>query len=84
MLARGMLLEALRQDFAKVTVMIPADNHGAIRMFSQLGFEGEALLRGHLRSPQDGALHDVVILAHLVEETWASMLTGGLQGVAHD
>ena len=49
-------------------------------MFRELGFEGEALLRDQLCSPEDGSLHDVVLLAHLTDETWSSMLTGGIQG----
>jgi ribosomal protein S18 acetylase RimI-like enzyme len=76
-LARGMLVEALEHEYKKVTVSIAADNEGAIQMFQSLGFEGEALLRDQLRSPEDGALRDMVVLAHLVDDTWATMLTGG-------
>jgi ribosomal protein S18 acetylase RimI-like enzyme len=76
-LARSMLVDALEHDFKKVTVAIAADNEAAIQMFQSLGFEGEALFRDHLRSPEDGALRDMVILAHLVDDTWATMLTGG-------
>ena len=76
-LARQMLVEALEHEFKKVTVAIAADNEGAIQMFQSLGFEGEALLRDQLCSPEDGALRDMVILAHLVDDTWATMLTGG-------
>ena len=79
-LARAMLIEALHRGLRKVTVMIAADNEGAVRMFRELGFEGEALLRDQLCSPEDGSLHDVVLLAHLTDETWSSMLTGGIQG----
>ena len=78
-LARMMLIEALESGLRKVTVMIAADNAGAIEMFGQLGFECEALLRDHLRSPADGALRDVVLLAHLADETWSTMLTGGFE-----
>lgn len=78
-LARAMLIEAFGQGFKKVTVMIAADNEGAISMFRELGFEGEALLRDHLCSPEDGALRDVILLAHLVDETWSGMLTGGFE-----
>ena len=80
MLARAMLIEALHQGLRKVTVMIAADNTGAVQMFRDLGFEGEALLRDHLRSPEDGSLHDVILLAHLPDENWSSMLTGGIEG----
>jgi RimJ/RimL family protein N-acetyltransferase len=78
-LARTMLLESVRGGFKKVTVMIAADNEGAIDMFRQIGFEGEALMRDQLRNPDDGELRDAVILAHLVDETWSTMLTGGFE-----
>ena len=79
-MARAMLVEAVQHGFLKVTVMIAADNEGAIDMFRKIGFEAEALLRDQLRNPDDGTLRDTVILSHLVEHTWASMLTGGFEG----
>jgi L-amino acid N-acyltransferase YncA len=78
-LARTMLLEAVKNGFRKVTVMIAADSTGAVEMFHKLGFEGEALLRDQLRNPDDGELRDTVILAHMVDETWSTMLTGGFE-----
>ena len=78
-LARGMLMEAVERGFKKVSVLIAADNEGAIAMFQKLGFDGEALLRDHLRSPEDGSLKDMVVLAHLVDDTWATMSTGGFE-----
>lgn len=78
-LARALLLEAVERGFKKVSVMIPADNGGAIEMFRRIGFEPEALLRDHLRSPEDGTLRDVAVLAHLVDDTHATMLTGGFE-----
>lgn len=79
-LARIMLTEALHQGLRKVTVMIAAQNEGAVQMFRDMGFEGEALLRDQLRSPEDGTLHDVILLAHLSDENWSSMLSGGIEG----
>jgi ribosomal protein S18 acetylase RimI-like enzyme len=78
-MARGMLLSALEHDFTKVTVEVAADTQGPIEMFRGLGFRPEALLRDQLRDP-DGALHDVVILAHDIDETWAAMETVGIAG----
>jgi ribosomal protein S18 acetylase RimI-like enzyme len=78
-LARAMFLEALEHAFKKITITIAADNVGAIDMFRKLGFEGEALLRDHLCSPEDNTLRDLVILAHLVDETWSTMATGGFE-----
>ena len=42
-----------------------------------MGFQPEALLRDHLRDP-DGRLHDLVMLAHGVDEQWSAMLAVGL------
>jgi ribosomal protein S18 acetylase RimI-like enzyme len=78
-LARGLLVEAVEHGFKKVTVLIPSDNTGALEMFRKLGFEGEGLLRDHLCGPEDRVLRDVVVLAHLVDDTWSTMLTGGLE-----
>ena len=78
-LAREMLVAALERSYRKVSVVIPADNVGAIEMFQKIGFEPEALLRDQLCSPEDGALRDVVILAHLVDDTWSTLLSGGYE-----
>lgn len=75
--ARRMLVAAVEQDFKKVTVELAADMTAPIDMFRSLGFEPEALLRDQLRDP-DGELHDLVILAHRVDDTWAAMLTAGI------
>jgi L-amino acid N-acyltransferase YncA len=76
-LAREMLLEAVRNDVKKVTVDIAAESAGAIGMFQGLGFVPEALLRDQLCDP-NGDLHDLVVLAHAVDDTWASMLAAGI------
>jgi ribosomal protein S18 acetylase RimI-like enzyme len=76
-LARRMLLEGVEHDLKKVTVDIAAGNEGAVQMFREMGFQPEALLRDHLRDP-DGQLHDLVMLAHGVDEQWSAMLTLGL------
>ena len=39
----------------------------------------QALLRDQLCNPDSGAMHDTVILAHMVDETWSTMLTGGFE-----
>ncbi|WP_249011104.1 GNAT family N-acetyltransferase [Conexibacter sp. DBS9H8] len=78
-LARTMLIEAVNHGYKKVTVTIASDNESAVEMFLRLGFEGEALLRDQLRNPGDGELRDTVILAHLVDDTWSTMVTGGFE-----
>jgi L-amino acid N-acyltransferase YncA len=81
-LAQAMLLGALRRNFTKVTVQVAADRPGAIAMFQGIGFQAEALLRDHLREPDTGQLRDLVILSHLVEETYAHLLAAGLEEAA--
>lgn len=76
-LSRRMLLDALEHDFKKVIVETAADNTAAVQMFQKLGFEPEALLRDHLYG-RDGEIHDIIILAHGVDENWSAMLSGGL------
>jgi ribosomal protein S18 acetylase RimI-like enzyme len=79
MMARRMLLEAVNHGFKKVSVMVAADDARAIDMFEKLGFEGEALLRDQLCNPQEGRLRDAVILSHMVDDTWSTMLTAGYE-----
>ena len=81
-LARQMLLEAVQAGLKKITVNIAADNQAAIEMFTGIGFEGEALLRDHLRNPDDGLLRDLVMLAHLVDERYSAMQAAGLDEIA--
>lgn len=76
-LAREMLIAAVQHGFRKVTVEIAADGTGAIGMFRALGFVPEALLRDHLCGA-DGELHDLVVLAHQIDEAWAAMVVAGV------
>jgi ribosomal protein S18 acetylase RimI-like enzyme len=76
-LARQMLIDALEQGFKKVTVETAANNRAAIQMFRKIGFEPEALLRDHFYG-RDGELHDIVILAHAVDDNWSTMIMAGI------
>jgi ribosomal protein S18 acetylase RimI-like enzyme len=76
-LARMMLIEAVNHGFKKVTVTLAAGNVGAIEMFREIGFEPEALLRDQL-CDADGTMHDLIILAHPVDDNWSSMLAIGM------
>jgi L-amino acid N-acyltransferase YncA len=75
-LAWHALTSSLSEGLRKVQVEIAADDESAIKMFSQLGFAGEALLRDHIRD-RDGHYHDLVVLAHIVDDTWTAMDTVG-------
>ena len=46
----------------KLTARTTPDQLGAITLFEEAGFRGEAMLRDHVRD-RDGALHDLVILS---------------------
>jgi ribosomal protein S18 acetylase RimI-like enzyme len=76
-LARHALIEAVRAGSRKVVVELAVDQDNALAMFASLGFTGEALLRDHIRD-RNGELHDLVMLAHFVDGTWAGMGALGL------
>lgn len=80
-LAQAMLLGALEQGFTKVSVRVSTERPGAIAMFQGIGFQAEALLRDHLREPESGELHDLIILSHFVEETYSQMMAAGMDSV---
>jgi RimJ/RimL family protein N-acetyltransferase len=68
-LARAALVQALELGLSKIIVEVVADQQPAINMFTALGFDPEALLRSHIRD-RNGNLHDLIILAHMVDENW--------------
>jgi L-amino acid N-acyltransferase YncA len=76
-LARRAVLSALELGLAKMVVEVIADQEPTIALFRSLGFDPEALLEDHVRD-HDGELHDLMILAHSVEESWGSMVSTGI------
>jgi ribosomal protein S18 acetylase RimI-like enzyme len=76
-LARAGLLASLDMGLTKTVVEVVVDAVPAIGMFEALGFEPEALLRDHVRD-KSGELHDLVVLAHEVEENWSGMAAAGI------
>jgi ribosomal protein S18 acetylase RimI-like enzyme len=76
-LARHALTDALRLGLTKMVVEVTADEDATIGMFRSLGFDPEALLTDHVRDG-DGALHDLMILAHSVQAASASLQASGL------
>jgi L-amino acid N-acyltransferase YncA len=76
-LARQAVLEALELGLTKMVVEVVADQAPAIAMFRAHGFHPEALLRDHVRD-RNGQLRDLMILAHVVEESAGSMAVAGL------
>ncbi len=77
-LARAGLRSGLELGLTKLVVEVVVDAVPAIGMFEAIGFEPEALLRDHVRD-RTGGLHDLVVLAHLVEGTWSGMQTAGIE-----
>lgn len=76
-LARHAVLDALELGVAKMVVDVIADQEALIAMFRALGFAPEALLVDHVRD-RSGELRDLLVLAHSVEEQWASMTAAGI------
>ena len=76
-LARRAVVEAIDLDLSKMVVEVVADQEPTIAMFRSLGFDPEALLVDQVRD-QSGALRDLMILAHSVEEQWSSMVAAGI------
>ena len=69
---------ALERDMKKITAQMTVDQKGAVAIFEELGFGGEALLKEHVVD-QSGQTHDIVILSCDVERVAArkSAYSGG-------
>jgi L-amino acid N-acyltransferase YncA len=77
-LARHALRQALEAGLQKVVVEVVSEQEGAIRMFTDLGFRGEALLTDHIRD-RAGVLQDLLVLAHAAGDEWSAMTTIGVE-----
>ena len=60
-----------------MVVEVIAEQEETIAMFRALGFDPEALLADHVRD-RSGQLRDLMVLAHSVDDQWASMVTAGV------
>jgi ribosomal protein S18 acetylase RimI-like enzyme len=76
-LARRALIDALDAGMLKVVVEVVADQAAAIGLFTALGFKPEALLSNYVRD-RAGDLHDLLVLAHDVEDVQSTMVTMGI------
>lgn len=70
---------AVARGLRKLTARMTVDQKGAVAIFEELGFSGEALLKNHVLD-RDGELHDIVALACDVERAHAQMSAYGLGG----
>lgn len=68
---------ALAKGLKKLTAQMTVDQKGAITVFEEFGFRGEALLRDHVRDAE-GALHDIVILACDVDRATSQLEAYGM------
>ena len=66
-MARTVMLAALNDGLSKVMVEVPASQESTAEVFRRLDFEGEALLRDHVRD-RSGRLSDLLVLAHFADE----------------
>jgi ribosomal protein S18 acetylase RimI-like enzyme len=76
-LARRALVDALQAGMLKVVVEVVADQEAAIGLFTAIGFKPEALLSNYVRD-RTGELHDLLVLAHDVEDVQSVMATTGI------
>jgi RimJ/RimL family protein N-acetyltransferase len=75
--SKNSLASSLNEGLRKVQVEVAADHESALTMFAELGFTGEALLWDHIHDG-NGHYRDLVVLAHLVDDTRAAMDTVGI------
>jgi L-amino acid N-acyltransferase YncA len=71
---------ALSKGLEKLVAQMTVDQQGAIAVFEQLGFRGEALMRDHVKAA-DGHKHDIVLLSHDVIRVQSQMEAYGLADV---
>ncbi len=76
-LAQRAVIEAHALGLGKVVVEVIAEQEATIGMFRSLGFDPEALLADHVRD-RNGELRDLMVLAHSVDDQFASMLAAGV------
>jgi ribosomal protein S18 acetylase RimI-like enzyme len=82
-LARAAVVEAAARGLTKVLVEVVAEQEETVAMFTALGFEAEGLLRDQVRGP-DGEAHDLLLLAHLLDDLWSTLQGIGASGAISD
>ena len=76
-LVQHSLRAAVDAGLRKVVVELTTESDAVVELFTDLGFTGEALLRDHIRD-HNGALHDILMLAHHVDTNWENLETVGI------
>ena len=70
-------LLALAENMEKLTAYMTVDQRGAVAIFEELGFRGEALLKDHVKD-REGETHDIVILSCDVERVHGQLSAYGI------
>ena len=83
LLAQRAVVEAVEMGTTKLVVEVVAAQAATVEMFTNLGFEAEGLLQGHVRN-QAGEVHDLLVLAHFVEPLWEALRTVGVEDLVLD
>ncbi len=73
---------ALADDLKKLIAHMTVDQVGAVAIFEELGFRGEALLKEHVMD-RDGETHDIVILSCDVDRVHNQMSAYGVDAAGH-
>jgi len=77
LLVQESFASALELGLEKMMARMTVDQRGAIALFEELGFRGEALLKDQVRG-RDGAKHDLAILSHDVRRFAAQLEAYGV------
>jgi L-amino acid N-acyltransferase YncA len=80
-LVQAIFLEALDRGIEKLLAEMTPDQKAAVNVFQKLGFRVEGLLRDQVRDRR-GAKHDVVVMAHDVQEAADRLRQWGIAGAA--
>lgn len=74
-----MFAAAEQRELKKLVAQMTPDQRGAIQLFEEHGFRGEAMLKDHVMDRQ-GAVHDLAILSLDVAQAAARYEAFGLEG----
>lgn len=72
-LAGEVFCQALSTDLEKVVAEVVPEQTDVRKVFTQLGFQEEAVLKGHHRDPR-GRSHDIMVLSTDFDQLWNSLL----------
>jgi len=71
-MVKNLVSHAIDAGLDKISAMVMENQHSARKAFERLGFEKEAVLRGHVRDTQ-GNKQDLIILSNDVSYIWNKM-----------